>query len=611
MGYDQCEDYRRRIQQERTECRLPIEVRTWRELPRSSRGQARLYFPALTRGLLALSCVLLVAGCEPSVETVASTNDQAVLADIAIRDSWGGADVCLAAVQKLSDQGLLGKVAVKSVHDNVRMAAVAKLSDRRLLAKIAVEDPSSEVRRVAVERLSQTTLGRVAHERKLKLPSIEESQRTVASTSDQAVLADIAITDSWQWKGWDVCLPAVAKLSDQRLLAEVAVEAGYCQAEAVAKLSDQGLLSQVAVESRDVRASSAAVQKLSDQGLLGKIAMGHPSSEVRKAAVERLTDQATLYRVAREEKQPSIRIVAVQRITDQSILSGFASEQPAAAVRLAAVSRVSNHDFLLVRSRVDPSNAVRTAAVEAMSKETYLARVAIENDHQAQRQAAAARVTDPALLRQVNAAIQQRAVEVAAIDSQTDDGMLLQTALHGKFDVLRLAAARRLDRQAVLGKVANETKDLEVRKIIFAKLTDREVLANVAANAADNAVRIAAKVKSGQTTWREVFNKASASDSGPAALGEALAAVGLFPGQADTIQQVVQACLNFIRRGDETRIPELIDMLDRYGDKPLAEDYLNCGQPDLDAAGREWASQHGYPVRTGTGSHRAVWGSEK
>jgi hypothetical protein len=51
--------------------------------------------------------------------------------------------------------------------------------------------------------------------------------------------------------------------------------------------------------------------------------------------------------------------------------------------------------------------------------------------------------------------------------------------------------------------------------------------------------------------------------------------------QPDVIEGVQYACLNLIGRGDESRIPEMVDLLEDYGDKTLAEDYLNCGQPDL------------------------------
>jgi hypothetical protein len=298
-------------------------------------------------------------------------------------------------------------------------------------------------------------------------------------------------------------------------------------------------------------------------------------------------------------------------MTDQQLLSRLASEPPAAAIRLAAVALVTNDDFLLSRSRLDISDAVRTAAVDAIKQETYLVRVIIENDIEAQREAARRRVNDPMLLKQINVADQQRAAKLASIKNQTNNDKLAEVALHGEFDLLRLEAARQLNQQEALGKVSSETKDREVCKIVFGKLTDQKVLLVVSANSSDNAVRIAASIKSGQTTWENVFDKASAKGAGLVAIGEALAAVDLFPEQAGAKEGVVQACLNFIKQGDETRIPELADLLDLYGDVSLTEDYLNCGQPDLDVAGRKWAGNHGYDVGSGNGSNRATWGSNK
>ncbi|MHC4665852.1 MAG: hypothetical protein ACYS9T_07850 [Planctomycetota bacterium] len=433
--------------------------------------------------------------------------------------------------------------------------------------------------------------------------------QTAASSNDQVVLAKLAIQD----RDEGVRKAAVARLSDQKTLARVVINAWHEDVQKVAldKLSDQACLTKVALEATPDEVCKAAVRKLSDQESLTKVALEARSNEVREAAINDLTDQAVLYRVACTEKELAIRTLAVSRMTDQPLLIKLASEQPAAAIRLAAVSQVTDDDFLLQRSREDISNAVQMAAVQAIKTESYLARVAIENDKQAQREAALRRVSDPALRRQIDIAEQQRMTELAEIEGQTHEEALAHSALQGKFDVIRLAAARRLQQQTVLGKVAIESRDRKVCEIVFDKLTDQNVLLGVAANAADNAMRTAAKVKAGQTTWIKVFDKASAKGSSLVALGEALAAVALFPQQTDAKDGVVQACLNFIRHGDETRIPELVDLLGKYGDVTLAEDYLNCGQPDLDSTARQWARNHGYDVGTGAGSHRAAWGSDR
>ncbi len=54
---------------------------------------------------------------------------------------------------------------------------------------------------------------------------------------------------------------------------------------------------------------------------------------------------------------------------------------------------------------------------------------------------------------------------------------------------------------------------------------------------------------------------------------------------------------------------DLNAVLQVYGDKPMAEDYMNSGSKELENGGRHWASTHGYLVSTGNGSHRSSWGS--
>lgn len=70
---------------------------------------------------------------------------------------------------------------------------------------------------------------------------------------------------------------------------------------------------------------------------------------------------------------------------------------------------------------------------------------------------------------------------------------------------------------------------------------------------------------------------------------------------------VQEICLELIKRGDETCLGEMEEALERYGDKALAEDFLNCNQPDLEAASLHWANQRGMVRHTGQGSSRASW----
>lgn len=174
-------------------------------------------------------------------------------------------------------------------------------------------------------------------------------------------------------------------------------------------------------------------------------------------------------------------------------------------------------------------------------------------------------------------------------------------ALEGEFDVLLAAAVRRLSDPAALEQAALRASDREVLKILLAKLEDKSMLNRIAAAADDRAMRLAAAQKNGTRSWKKIFDAANAKGATVQMLGDALAVASFFPKvQPEAVSGVQHACLNLIRRGNESRIPEMVDLFDDYGDKTLAEDYLNCGQPDLDAEAREWARWRRYNISPGS-----------
>ena len=91
----------------------------------------------------------------------------------------------------------------------------------------------------------------------------------------------------------------------------------------------------------------------------------------------------------------------------------------------------------------------------------------------------------------------------------------------------------------------------------------------------------------------------------------ALSALSIIETSSKKQSLVEDLSLRYIRRGDIRIIPQLKQLLNKYGNIRLAEDYLNCGQSDLDRAARSWASSHGYSIRSGSGSNRATWGSDR
>ena len=239
-------------------------------------------------------------------------------------------------LEKLTDQALLAKVAVEASRWNVRYKAVEKLTDKAVLARVAVEDGDQAVRMAALEKLT-----------------------------DQAVLAKVAVDDGHE----AVRRTAVEKLTDQAVLAKVAVEDGHevVREAAMAKLTDQAVLVSVAIEAKDQSARYGAVKKVTDQAVLARVAVEDGDQAVRRAAVEKLTDQAVLAKVAVEDGHEVVRRTAVEKLTDRAVLAKLAAVNDADHVHWAATVRLARLGDdqglrLLIGALTNPNKSVRRQA---------------------------------------------------------------------------------------------------------------------------------------------------------------------------------------------------------------------------------------------------------
>ncbi|MHB0975804.1 MAG: HEAT repeat domain-containing protein [Candidatus Aquicultorales bacterium] len=64
-----------------------------------------------------------------------------------------------------------------------------------------------------------------------------------------------------------------------------------------------------------------------------------------------------------------------------------------------------------------------------------------------------------------------------------------------------------------------------------------------------------------------------------------------------------------IKIGNDAAIQPMIATLNSVGTEAMAEDFLNCGNEDLENAARSWAENHGYVVSSIEGSPNVTWGS--
>jgi hypothetical protein len=269
-----------------------------------------------------------------------------------------------AAVEKLTDQALLAKIAVKEENPDVRQAAVYKLTDQALLAKIAVEDNNQYVRSAAVINLTdQNVLAKIVIE---AVDFRFDVREAFLHLTDQALLARIAI----EAKNEDVRKNAVKDLTDQALRTKIAVEANDAdvRATAVEDLTDQAMLAKIAVEDNSTSVRATAVGKLTDQALLTRFAVKDNSSDVRAIAVEKLTDQALLAKVAIDAKDSDTRKAAVEKLTDQAPLAKVAVAAINADARRATVGKLTNQTLLAKIAIEDKDPITRLLAIASMAE---------------------------------------------------------------------------------------------------------------------------------------------------------------------------------------------------------------------------------------------------
>lgn len=301
----------------------------------------------------------------------------------------------------------------------------------------------------------------------------------------------------------------------------------------------------VPIANKVLAARIKGVKQMTNQNALAELACSDKDSAVRKAALRKLTDPVAIGRVACQAGESDIRWLAINKVTDPNVLMEVARQYHGWDYYLneAAVEHLNDQAALAKLAR-DATNwpglwGVRNLATSKLTDQAALARVACEEG-------------EPQICR-------------TAVRGLTNQDLLLKVVLHGG------------DFYAV-------------RKQGFGKL-DPAHLTALAAQTKDQGEVIASKIKIGELSWEQVFSPESVSTNGP---GNIVGAAALVDRPQPETNAVVAVCRRLVAQGSGSRWPELIDLLNRFGDRALAEDYLNSGESQLKFSADRWANNHGY-----------------
>ena len=110
-------------------------------------------------------------------------------------------------------------------------------------------------------------------------------------------------------------------------------------AEKVRRIKDQAELARLAVEAKKASVREAAVEMLTDQDLLTGVALAAEDKRVVYAAEDRITSPPHLARVAQEASLPHARKSAVRRINDAAVLDRVSKADSEPNIRALALFR--------------------------------------------------------------------------------------------------------------------------------------------------------------------------------------------------------------------------------------------------------------------------------
>ena len=273
-----------------------------------------------------------------------------------------------------------------------------------------------------------------------------------------------------------------------------------------------------------------------------------------------------------------------------------------------------------------------TTRKEALNKlnQTDLAEIALRDRLSYVRMDAVAKLDDQPLLARIAIQDTNQSVRVRAVGSLKDQSILAKVVMESTNSSVRLFAVAKLSDQTLLGKIALEDKDEKIRRTAFLHITNPAVLSRLSTEAPDKTIRLAANVwrsvlaarpserelrykgKLGEIIQQVVQDSLSIDDfmkinlllhlRGQKEGGRII--LGIYQTASD---QVYELCTALIRKGDTSRVPELVKIL---RGKELATLYLNCGQSTLASAARSWALANGYKEVPVGGSGGARWGQK-
>jgi hypothetical protein len=301
------------------------------------------------------------------------------------------------------------------------------------------------------------------------------------------------------------------------------------------------------------------------------------------------------------------------------ILNCYSAEERAKSTnptkRRKAVPKLKNQQLLEEIALNDPEPDIRSLAVSGIEKQLLLERIALTDSYAMVRIAAVKKLRSQEILRQVVMKDYDRNVYIEALSSIEDYRFIYELISNEEDEsiseeVVRNLADRRpsyeLSKQLLYPLLTTPSCPIDLKRTALEKMTDPRILDELPET--DPPIKLAMEIQLGKSSLIHIEEEVMEN---PGMAEEVISAAYLVRPVPEASLAIIRLCHNYIGMGDDAYIRELIYLLNEYGDRLLATDYLNCGQEALQTAADIWARKNGYKVVHGAGFCRVRWGEYK
>lgn len=419
------------------------------------------------------------------------------------------------AVESISNQAIITKIAKGDTNKNIRIAAIKKLSDQNALFEIAKKDMEVEVCLASTEKISDPNLlARLA----IQTVNIAVGLEAIRNLTDQNILLDIVKRAGHS----DIRFKAIEKLTDQNLLVDM-IRSSHdltIQLKGIKMLKDPDILASIALNNTNLDYSKTALEKITDQKSLAEIAKYAKNIDIRMIATKRLSDQNTLIEIAKNSKEDNIRKVALQKITDQNVmaniakndksysirklvyqnsefketqkaLADIAKNDPKRDVRLSALGKISDQDVLFEIANEVISSDWSLDAIEKLTDQNKLAYFATNERYQyiiKVREKSISRLTDQKVLQEIVMSDKDKSIKRYAFNNLTDQGILSELAKMDK-GIFEKSDIIKIKEPDILYDIVLYGKNLDIRQGALQAIHDNKLLYSIAKNCNDYNIR--------------------------------------------------------------------------------------------------------------------------